>query len=144
MVDYGDVLGMPGPVSWSDDYKIGFGLIDEEHEKLFSVYHDFITSIENGGGSEAIKEALIILENYITYHFTNEEELMISINFDGLFAHKLEHLDFQVSVTRFKKAVLSGDDINHDFVTFFGHWLVAHITIMDKKIGEFLRAVPTA
>ena len=144
MVSYGDVLGSQTPISWSDDYKIGVGQIDGEHEKLFGVYQNFIESTRNGSGAEAIREALIILDDYITYHFTNEEELMISIDFPGLFSHKLEHLDFQVSVARFKKSVLDGEDINQDFVKFFGHWLVAHITIMDRKIGDFLQSSPEA
>lgn len=144
MINYGDVVGVRSPISWSDDYKIGVGQIDEEHERLFGVYQTFIESLKNGGGVEAIKDALIILDEYISYHFTNEEELMISVDFPELFAHKLEHLDFQVAVTRFKNSVLSGEDINQDFVNFFGHWLVAHITIMDKKIGDFLHSSPQA
>ena len=142
MIDYGDVIASQSPMSWSDDYKIGVGQIDEEHEKLFGAYQSFIESFSSTSGLDAVKAAIVVLEDYITYHFTNEEELMIAIDYPDLFFHKLEHLDFQVSITRFRNAVLAGEDINQDFVKFFGHGLVAHITIMDKKIGAFLQAAP--
>ena len=142
MIDYGDVIASQSPIAWSDAYKIGVGQIDEEHEKLFGAYRSFIESFNGSSGPDAVKAAIIVLEDYITYHFTNEEELMISIDYPDLFVHKLEHLDFQVSITRFRSAVMAGEDINQDFVKFFGHWLVAHITIMDRNIGAFLQAAP--
>ncbi|MEI6560067.1 MAG: hemerythrin family protein [Rhodospirillaceae bacterium] len=142
MVNYCEIISSEGPIAWSDDYRIGVGQIDGEHEALFSVYHEFISSLNSGAGQDAVKDAIIKLEDYIADHFTSEEELMISIEFPELFSHKLEHLDFQVAVTRFKKSVLRGEDVNQDFVKFFGHWLISHITIMDRRIGEFLRANP--
>ena len=143
MIEYTDILPAQTPISWSPDYRIGVDQIDAEHEKLFGVYQDFIASVRDEAETDLIKNALVILDDYITFHFTNEEELMIEINYPDLFAHKLEHLDFQVAIARFKKSVMNGEDINQDFVKFFGHWLIAHITIMDRKIGDFLNSQAT-
>ena len=135
-----DPAAGPATISWSDVYKIGVEVVDAEHERLFAAYQDVIDRVEAGSGPSAIRDALAVLENYIVEHFTNEEELMISIDFPDLFAHKIAHLDFQVSVMRFRKAITDGEDISEDLLGFFGSWLVSHITVMDRRIGEFLRA----
>ena len=144
MIGYGDILGAQTPITWSDDYKIGVEKIDREHEELFNTYGKFIESINSNNAPSSITSTLEIFEDYILYHFSNEESLMLSIGYPDLFSHKLEHLDFRVSVTRFRTAITQGDDINHDFVKFFGHWLISHIMVMDKRISEFIKNSSTA
>ena len=142
MIECRDVPSVSAPISWSDAYRIGVGVIDAEHQRLFAAYGDVIDSMAAGSVLDAVRDGLLVLESYIVEHFTNEEELMISVDYPDLFAHKIAHLDFQVAVMRFRKAITDGEDVSEEFVSFFGGWLVAHITVMDRRIGQFLLTLP--
>ena len=76
------------------------------------------------------------LRNYTVQHFTDEEEYMASINYEGLDIQKKTH---EMFVDKLNDINLDDLDDNQqqyliELVDFLLMWLVNHILKMDKKI----------
>ncbi len=77
----GAEMGDISPLMWSDEYKIGIEIIDNEHKSLLSSFNRFIGQINRYEETASIRYGLDILENYVSYHFKHEEEIMATVGF---------------------------------------------------------------
>ncbi len=129
------------PFAFTDEYRTGVEIIDEEHEELFHIIkraNDLITEELLHDKYDEIMSVLDELRNYTIKHFADEEEYMASINYDGLDAQKKTH---EMFVDKLNDINLDDLDDNQqqyliELVDFLLMWLVNHILKMDKKIPK--------
>ena len=127
------------PFAFTDEYRTGIEIVDEEHAELFRIIrraNDLITEELLHDKYDEIMSVLEELRNYTIKHFADEEEYMISINYDGLDAQKKTH---EMFVDKLNDINLDDLDDNQqqyliELVDFLLMWLVNHILKMDKKI----------
>ena len=127
------------PFAFTDEYRTGIEIVDEEHAELFSIIrraNDLITEELLHDKYDEIMSVLEELRNYTIKHFADEEEYMISINYDGLDAQKKTH---EMFVDKLNDINLDDLDDNQqqyliELVDFLLMWLVNHILKMDKMI----------
>lgn len=127
------------PFAFTDKYRTGIAIVDEEHQELFHIIrraNELITAELLHDKYDEIMSVLDELRNYTIKHFSDEEEYMDSINYMGLFAQKKAH---QMFVDRLNDINLDDLDDNQqqyliELVDFLLMWLVNHILKMDKKI----------
>ena len=128
------------PLEWDDAYEIGSNVIDREHMMLFATFDDFNIAANTGMERGVIRRTLEILESYTLEHFGHEEEIMVSIGYPDLDAHREEHRMFikrlDAIVTQFDE----GEDIKHELRLFIRGWLVSHILASDQKIGRYIKS----
>ena len=125
--------------AFTDEYRIGVEIIDEEHEELFRIIkraNDLITAELLHDKYDEIMGVLGELRNYTVQHFNDEEEYMESINYEGLEIQKKTH---EMFVDKLNEINLEDLDDNQqqylvELVDFLLMWLVNHILKMDKKI----------
>ena len=76
------------------------------------------------------------LKDYAKFHFSFEEDYMLSIRYKGYFSQKVAHDNFIDKVNSFD---LNAIDENQDqyileILDFIVDWISQHILISDKKI----------
>ena len=113
--------------------------IDREHKKLFELVNSLHDAMKKGKGRDAVGSVLNSLIQYTETHFVNEEKLMSSVNYPGLYQQKREHADLLKQVNDLRtKFTKDQTVICMEAMTFLQRWLTEHIMVSDKKVGIFL------
>lgn len=125
--------------AFTDEYRTGIQLIDEEHEELFRIIrraNDLIMEELLHDKYDEIVSVLGQLRDYTVQHFTDEEEYMESIRYEGLDIQKKAHEAFVDKLNNINLEELDENQQQYliDLVDFLLMWLVNHILKLDKKI----------
>jgi hemerythrin len=131
--------------AFTDAYKTGISFVDDEHRQLFDIIRETNDVIKNDmlhDKYDAIMNILGELKQYTINHFSDEEEYMKKIGYEGLPAQHIAHTVF---VDRLNEIDLQDVDDNqeeylNDLVDFLLEWLINHIKNMDKKIPNVKEA----
>lgn len=135
------------PFAFTDKFKTGIELVDDEHRRLFEIIkeaNDLINAELLHDKYDKIMEILASLKDYTEFHFNDEEELMKRISYPGLEAQKHAHAAFIERLVDIDLNTL--DEIDNDqqaylldLINFLIGWLSNHILASDKKLGEYVR-----
>lgn len=131
---------------WKEKYRIGVNLIDDQHQELFKRLSGFIQIVQNNisweDKLEEIKSTLDFLEEYVIFHFNDEENYMREINYPDYESHKQIHENFTSEINDyivlFETAGFTEDkmkELNARLMT----WLIMHIGRMDQEIGKYAK-----
>lgn len=129
------------PCEFTEEYLTGIELIDKEHETLFQIVdraNQLIKSFDVSSGYDKIMKILEELRDYTKEHFSDEEEYMESIHYEGLSAQKRAHEAF---IDKLENISLSDVEDNpeeylQELLEFLLGWLINHILYVDKKIPK--------
>lgn len=127
------------PFAFTDEYKTGIDMVDEEHKVLFDIIGETNAVIQNELLHDKYDKIIDILEKlkeYTIQHFHDEEEYMERIRYEGLGAQRLAHEAF---VEKLAEINLEDVDDNQqsyleELIDFLLNWLITHILKMDKRI----------
>ena len=124
-------------LQWHDSFSVGIEIVDQQHQKLFSLINDLIVKNQPHQKKEMIEKALGDLLDYTDYHFKTEEKLFkIHPNFKR---HKAVHQSFADKVSGFAAAFKSGNtDFKPAIVGFLVDWIKRHVLNMDKAFFQEL------
>ncbi len=135
------------PFAFTDRFKTGIDLIDDEHRTLFEIIketNDLICAEHLHDKYDRIMELLGKLKDYTEFHFRDEEALMESIGYPKLDAQKRAHSAFVERLVDIDLNTL--DEIDNDqqsylldLINFLIGWLTNHILVSDKKIAEYVK-----
>lgn len=125
--------------AFTDKYRTGIELVDEEHKRLFEIIketNDLIRAELLHDKYDAIVDILNELKEYTVTHFSDEEAYMEKIHYEGLPAQKTAHAAF---VDKLKQINLENVDEHQqeyliELVEYLLNWLSTHILKMDKRI----------
>lgn len=126
---------------FNDTFKTGISLIDEEHKMLFDIIGKVYRTIQTElvhDKYDAILDILDELKEYTRVHFTDEENYMREIGYEGLEQQEILHQRF---IDKLNELDLNDVDDNqeaylYDFLGFLQKWLVNHILKVDKLIPQ--------
>lgn len=132
-------LGKPAVPVFTEEFLTGIALVDEEHKKLFEIIgnvHQAIQAEHVHDKFDAILDILGELREYTQVHFSDEEQYMRSIGYEGLATQEILHQQF---IDKLNDLDLNDVDDNqetylYDFLDFLQKWLVNHILKVDKRI----------
>lgn len=129
-------------MGWTPALSVGVEMIDEQHKTWFDKAEKLFEAGRNRQAKEYIGELLEFLDSYTKKHFADEEQYMLSINYPGYEAQKKAHDSFIEKLAQLKEEYNSSGGnllviINANKMVI--DWLTNHISIMDRKIGEFVR-----
>lgn len=125
-------------IAWSDDFKSGIPIIDEQHRAMIATVNTFYYFIQEGDGMEALKPSLLALEYYITTHLQTEEKLLKKTDFPELESHLQLHEDMKKEKDRITK-----ESVRHDdpmlLLKFLKEWLLNHLINEDSKYVPYMK-----
>jgi hemerythrin-like metal-binding protein len=128
-------------VQWQNSYSVGVRPIDEQHMELIRLTNKLFNSCMEGQekGNSAFLEVIHEAVEYIGYHFGTEEKIMERINYLDFARHKKEHTDFVREVYTKVEDFESGKILAPlMFVYFLRDWVLHHIAVSDKRLGDYL------
>ncbi len=118
------------------------GLIwqDRQHRELFKRVELFVDAMEEGMGKEEVLRLLEFLDEYVVFHFHDEEKAMEKAGFPDSLAHMKEHTGFidELSELRVELSNRYSPEIVDRIRTRIIRWLKDHIGRADKELGSFL------
>lgn len=129
-------------VNWKD-FAIGIEEIDHDHSEIVQNFEKLYLLMKEGKGHEYYNELLPFLNDYVHRHFDHEEAVMIKMNFNRYEEHKKIHEEFKLRVARIVENYNGESVTNSDLLKinlFIKDWLIHHILMEDRKIGEFFEA----
>jgi hemerythrin len=125
--------------------------LDEQHRVLFGLINQLYEAMEernlqdDPSYASAIQELATIaaaideMSDYISYHFTCEEEYLLENEYPEYDQQKTAHKIFVDRVARFQSDFDAGNALTaKEIADFINVWLVDHISVSDKKYGPFL------
>lgn len=135
--------------AFTDNYRTGIELVDDEHKRLFEIIRDANDLIHAELLHDKYDKILDILEELKTYtevHFQDEERYMTRINYPELDAQKRAHAIFIERLVNIDLSELDEIDDHqqeylYDLIDFLLGWLSNHILKMDKRIGEYSKTL---
>ena len=137
----------PDRFAFTEQYRTGIALVDNEHQRLFEIIREVNTLINNELLHDKYDEIMHLLEelkSYTEFQFHDEEALMERIQYPGLAAQKRAHAAFVERLVEIDLSDLDNMDNNqqeylNELIQFLLGWLSNHILASDKKIGEYIR-----
>lgn len=128
--------------SWTNDIAVGVPSIDDQHKILIQRVNDLFDACGKGKGRDEVAKHLDFLSDYTIKHFADEEKYMLSINYPAYAQQKQMHIGFMKEVSKLKEE-LSKNGASIGIVSnansMVTSWLMNHIKIEDKKIGEYAK-----
>ena len=129
------------PCEFSDEYKTGIAIIDGEHQTLFEITGRVYDILKAGATEEDschIIEILRELRQYTAEHFSDEEEYMRSIDYDGLDAQIRAHKTFISELDGVDEDEIRENPQEYvkSLIEFLLGWLIDHILKVDMKIPK--------
>jgi len=127
---------------WDEKMLIGVPEIDEQHRNLVNALNELLAACENGNGQDSILKTFIFIVGYTKVHFADEEELQVKYDYPYLDEHRELHKDFTATVTALLED-FEQDRSTHALIAktseMLTDWVVNHICIEDKKIGDHIQ-----
>ncbi len=124
---------------FTDKFKTGIAMIDEEHKTLFDIIGKIYKAIEVElvhDKFDLILDILGELKEYTSVHFADEENYMKEIGYEGLAQQQILHEKF---IETLNDVNLDHVDDNqeeylYEVLNFLQNWLINHILKVDKLI----------
>ncbi|NLY44770.1 MAG: hemerythrin family protein [Tissierella sp.] len=131
---------------WKEKYRVGVGLIDSQHIELFSRLSNFIQIVQNENDwdekLDEVKETMAFMQEYVVFHFDDEEKYMEQIDYPHIELHKKIHKDFKDSINDYVNLLQEGgftEDKIQELGAKLMTWLIMHVGKMDQQIGEYVK-----
>ncbi len=123
---------------WDQErYGIGNPVIDQQHREVLDIVNQVIDAQEEKDDDGAI-EVLMRMNEYASYHFSTEEDMLQVVDFPELEAHRKLHADFTEQVSQFMIAATQGDLILGEILQYLRGWWEEHILDEDQQFRGYL------
>ncbi len=128
-------------IDWSDVLSVGITDMDSEHKELFNRINALLSSLLGRDKNYDVGKLVGFINEYIDYHFRDEEKMLESWNYPELEQHKKLHAIYEEYFAHIEKELTAGNfdalllmEIQEKVV----NWLLNHIAKVDKKYGEYI------
>ncbi len=130
---------------WKEKYKVGVDLIDQQHKELFRRLSEFIQVVQSEenweGKIDAVKETLKFMQEYVVFHFNEEESLQEKVNYPHIEEHKAIHADFKEMINDYART-FEKEGFNEEKIQELSAklmtWLIMHVGKTDQKLGKYI------
>lgn len=131
-------------IMWSDYLSVYYEPIDNQHKELIGRVSNFLQNIKDGKASDETLKILSFLEDYTVKHFSTEEKIMVKNEYPFYEEHKKQHEIFINELNTIKTTGLKQEKIDFHLMlrieSQLVNWIINHICITDKKLGNFLNS----
>ncbi len=130
-------------IQWVPELAVGENFIDNQHIELFRMINVLVKGLKNGMANKDLSDNIKFLQEYVVYHFSQEEQEMEKYNYPEFQAHKQLHIDFIAAINRItSKFTMTGDNtaVLEELAGVGLDWLNEHITKVDKKLADYFKS----
>jgi hemerythrin-like metal-binding protein len=128
--------------TWNQEWETGEPAIDMQHKRLILQLEMLSVALATGKEKPETERTLLLLGDYIEYHFQGEETLMENFQYPNLARHKAAHEEMRGQVRLLVENYLKDSQSAPPAVAeFLLAWLKGHFTTEDREMARFLRQV---
>lgn len=127
-------------IIWSERFSVGNIDIDQQHKVWISII-DEITELLKADDYDFSKIYNVVtkMDEYISYHFNYEENLMKKNSFPEIESHILQHNLLRDEMVNFNIFdVTKPKEFVSETLVYLVDWLSNHIMQTDRKLGDYL------
>jgi len=118
---------------WRNAYSVNVKALDEQHKTLFALMHDAYIMLEQGRPKEIMDEKRKELNDYLKFHFAEEEKLMERFAYPDYGFQKQEHIRMLREMQEFAA-------VDASFVEYLKGWILVHTLVEDRKYRSFFNS----
>ena len=124
---------------WSEKFRIGLDWIDQDHQYIFSLWHQAGRVVQAADNSILVYQLLNNLLNFSQMHFRDEEALMQSICFAGYGKHTTVHQILLQKAEDLLENLKRGYPVSpQDLLVLLEDWIESDILKEDLQVGQAL------
>jgi len=130
-------------IIWDENMKVGIKEIDDQHQELFEHTNSLMNAIRERKDQYEVEKVISFLNEYVTNHFKDEEEIMQEHEYPFLSFQKEQHENF---IKYFKEVETELKDMreSRNYLMFriqllIADWIVNHTYKEDRHFGRFLK-----
>ncbi|QHI69464.1 bacteriohemerythrin [Tichowtungia aerotolerans] len=128
-------------INWTDKFNIGHPEIDRQHRQLIEMLNRLTGTPDVTTSSETVSDILHNMTQYAQIHFRTEENLLKTVEYPDLKAHKKEHLAYRKKIVDLCKHTMLGfHDVPEELLRYLHDWWSDHILVEDMKYRDFLQS----
>ncbi|MBF0144293.1 MAG: hemerythrin family protein [Magnetococcales bacterium] len=133
-------------VKWSESFAVGNAQLDEQHRRLFGLFHSLVDILSHREDVSRLNEILIELKRYVISHFSFEEQLMRNGDYPKLEEHQTEHDRIAGRLKEFTELlhVTASEEerlrIASELGRFLENWLREHVMAKDRDYVPHIQA----
>ena len=128
-------------IIWNARFETGLAPFDDHHKYLVELINKVAELSGKRDRIGDLNEVLGELVKYTQYHFSAEEEWMLTNEYPDYAKHHTEHEALLkavgVYIQRFDKENMAG--ITDELLSFLKQWLLSHIIANDCKLSAFAK-----
>ena len=131
-------------IQWRESLSIGVEAIDDQHKELLQQFDSLLSACKEGKAIGELDGLLDFLSRYVITHFNDEEAIQRRHRYPEYEDHKKEHEAFIVRVKTLQKEISEDRVAVHHVMetnSMLLKWLTNHISVVDKRLGNFLQTV---
>jgi len=129
-------------IPWHDDYGLGLGEIDNQHQTLFQLMNKVWDAVNERDNALTAADLIRELEAYAQTHFRAEELFMSQTGYPRLDFHKKAHDAFVQRLKSEEEAMADGGWISTSLLLFLRDWLITHILVADREYAAHAGYIP--
>jgi hemerythrin len=134
---------MPNYLEWREEYTIGHGTIDTQHERIVGIINTVFKLVREGGEAEELRTVFGDLTRYTIEHFSTEEALLQAAGYPDLPGHRELHRRMRertVSIAG-TSTMTATPDLAEETLTLLKEWWLNHIRMVDRQYIPWLAAL---
>jgi hemerythrin len=124
-------------IQWDEGLRIGIPSLDKHHEDIFVYFDKLTVAIQNGDSSSMVVEMLVLLENYISIHFDEEDKLMNECDYPNIAAQREQHAVFREHISEImnlQNGNTSTNEISMKVLASLTRYCINHINKLDREL----------
>jgi hemerythrin len=129
-------------IQWEESLQFGIPAIDEQHKAMFDHFVELSDAIKNGLSYEEVEKLLDYLNEYVSTHFEEEEQLMARYHYSGLEEQRLQHAHFKENVIKLSDMLtdkVPAKELALRIDATLIRYVINHIRNFDSKVVDFLK-----
>ncbi len=129
-------------IEWNSSFAIGVGNVDAQHQELFRRVNELMLGMSEGRGRETAGGLVRFLEEYVQFHFGDEQAEMTRVRYPAFEAHVKEHQAFIADLAELRRA-LGEEGATASLTVAVNNrvckWLVEHVLRADRSFSAFYK-----
>lgn len=127
---------------FTDNLITGNEMIDTQHKELIEKINQLLQAVETSKDKVVAVKTLDFLNEYVCYHFKEEEKLQEQAGYPGLADHKKQHEILKNTVADLTNMLEEEEGPSNAFVEQLNKkvidWLYRHIEGFDRSVAEYI------
>ncbi len=127
-------------IVWNSKWKTGIKTIDEQHRHLLDLVNKLLHAQTENATDKEIEKIIFDVAQYASCHFKEEETIMKSINFPGIYEHIAEHESVQDNIVELIGLYSKNSpELTSSTVELLADWLSNHVGESDQTLATYIK-----